>query len=119
MLLAQISDFHIGKAGSPIDIEYRTSEHLRRAVEHINRLEPRPDAVLCTGDLVDEGSPEEYERLAALLAPLTAPFYIVPGNHDDRENLRAAFKDCDYLPAQSFLQYTVDLGPLRLIALDT
>ncbi|WP_394826039.1 phosphodiesterase [Pendulispora albinea] len=119
MLLAQISDFHVGKLGSSIDTEYRTSEHLRRAVEHINRLAPRPDVVLCTGDLVDEGSTEEYARLVALLAELTMPFYVVPGNHDHRENLRAAFGGRGYLPAEGFLQYTVDLGELRLIALDT
>ena len=119
MLLAQISDFHIGVAGSSIDVDYRTSEYLERAVEHLNRLAPSPDAILCSGDLVDEGSPEEYVRLAALLGALKAPYYIAPGNHDHRENLRAAFADRGYLPAEGYLHYVVDVGPLRLIALDT
>ncbi|HWL84598.1 MAG TPA: phosphodiesterase [Polyangiaceae bacterium] len=119
MLLAHISDFHVGRVGSSIDTEYRTSEHLARAVECINSLDPLPDAVLCTGDLVDTGSADEYARLVEILAPLHAPYYLVPGNHDDRENLRAAFAHRGYFPVSGYLQYAVDLEPLRLIALDT
>jgi len=119
MLLAQISDLHIGAAGSAMDVHAHTAEHLARAVEHLNRMDPSPDAVLCTGDLVDEGSPAEYARLAELLTPLRAPYYLVAGNHDDRENLRAAFAHRGYFPAEGFLQYAIDLGPLRVLALDT
>ena len=41
------------------------------------------------------------------------------GNHDDREAMRSVFGDCDWLPDEGFVQYVVDLGGLRLIALDT
>jgi len=39
-------------------------------VAHVNALDPRPDVVLATGDLVEGGKPEEYARLRRLLAPL-------------------------------------------------
>lgn len=116
-VLAQITDMHIGHRGGRMDARYRTAEHLERAVAHLNALRPRPDAVLATGDLVDEGSPEEYERLKALLGPLAMPLFPIPGNHDDREALRAAFPD--RLPAEGFLQYAVEEFPVRLLALDT
>ncbi|MCP3144276.1 phosphodiesterase [Pyxidicoccus xibeiensis] len=119
MLLAQISDFHIGVAGADMDRRFDSAARLERAVQHLIRMEPRPDAVLCTGDLVNDGLPEEYARLAALLKPLPMPWYVIPGNHDDREHLRAAFAHQGYLPAQGFLHYAVELGPLRLIGLDT
>ncbi|HEY0135811.1 MAG TPA: phosphodiesterase [Nannocystis sp.] len=119
MLVAQISDFHVAVPGSQIDRDHQTSAQLERAVAHLGRLRPRPDLVLCTGDLVQDGEGEEYRRLGELLAPLAMPYYLIPGNHDDREALRAAFAGGGYLPAQGLLHYVVDAGPLRLIALDT
>lgn len=119
MLIAQISDLHIGTPDSDVERSSGSSAFLERAVQHLCRMEPRPDAVLCTGDLVHDGRPEEYARLAALLKPLPMPCFVIPGNHDDREQLRATFGHRGYLPAQGFIQYAVDLGPLRLIGLDT
>jgi 3',5'-cyclic AMP phosphodiesterase CpdA len=119
VLLAQITDLHVSTPGSNIDRQCRTAARLEQALQHLSRMDPRPDAVLCTGDLVDNGKPEEYAVLAPLLASLPMPCFLIPGNHDHRENLRAAFAHHGYLPRQGFLQYTVDLGPLRLIALDT
>jgi 3',5'-cyclic-AMP phosphodiesterase len=119
MLLAQITDLHVTTPGSPADRLYRTSEHLARAVAHLIALPRRPDVVIATGDLVDRGDPEEYERLIELLKPLPMPLYVIPGNHDDRANLARAFRDRGYLPESGFLQYAIDEHPLRLIALDT
>ena len=119
VLLAQISDFHVGLPGSDVERRYDSAARLERAERHLCRMEPRPDVVLCTGDLVNDGLAEEYARLAALLKPLSMPCYLIPGNHDDREQLRAAFAGLGYLPARGFLCYVVEAGPLRLIALDT
>jgi len=118
-VIAQISDFHVGKAGSAIEADADTSGALARAVDHLNHLDPRPDAVLCSGDLVDAGSAEEYGRLRAILDRLAPPFYVIPGNHDDRDELRRAMADRGYLPDRGFLHYVVDLGELRVVALDT
>ena len=67
-VIAQITDFHVGLPGSRADVRYRTAEHLAKAVAHLNALEPRPHVVLATGDLVDDGTPEEYARLAIFIA---------------------------------------------------
>lgn len=119
MLIAQITDLHVGTAGGRTDRVFRTADHLQRAVAHLNALRPRPDVVLATGDLVDEGRVDEYQRLRALLEPLAMPVYLIPGNHDDRGNLGRVFDDHRYLPRDGFIQYTVEEWPLRLIALDT
>lgn len=119
VLFAQISDFHVSAEGTTSDERFRAADALARAVRHLAALVPRPDAVVCSGDLVDTGDPAEYARLHALLALLPMPVFLLPGNHDHREHLRAAFADASYLPAEGFLHYAVDLGPMRLIALDT
>jgi 3',5'-cyclic AMP phosphodiesterase CpdA len=119
MLIAQITDTHISTPDSVNDRYFRTPEHLERAVAHLNRLDPRPDVVLATGDLVERGEPQEYARLRAILDRLTMPVYVVPGNHDSREHLARAFADRGYLPAHGFLHYTVEEWPVRLIGLDT
>lgn len=119
MLIAQISDTHVTLPGGRTDLLYRTAEHLERAVAHLNALLPRPDVVLVTGDLIEGGEVAEYERLRSLLAPLRMPVYLIPGNHDDRENLSRVFHD-EYLPRDGgFIQYAVEQWPVRLVALDT
>jgi 3',5'-cyclic AMP phosphodiesterase CpdA len=88
-------------------------------VAHLNRLSPAPDAVLATGDLVDSGDAGEYARLKELLGRLEKPVYLIPGNHDHRDNLRRSFPDHGYLPRAGFLHYTLENWPVRFIALDT
>jgi 3',5'-cyclic AMP phosphodiesterase CpdA len=119
MLIAQISDTHIRGEGVLAYGHIDTSGFLARAVDHILHLDSRPDAVLATGDLVDAGTPAEYARLRHLLSPLPMPVYLIPGNHDDRDALRATFADRPWMPREGFIQYVVDDGPLRLIAVDT
>jgi len=120
MLICQISDLHI-KAGNAL--AYRvvdTAAYLRRCVADILALPQRPDIVVVTGDLTDSGQPEAYAHLRDLLSPLTMPLYLLPGNHDNRDALRAAFPEHAYLrQTDGFIQYAVEAGPLRLLALDT
>lgn len=120
MLIAQITDTHVSTEGSVNDRVLRTPEHLERAVAHLNALSPRPDCVLVTGDLVERGDPREYARFRSIADAIAAPTFVVPGNHDGREGMAAAFADRGYLPTDGgFLQYTVEDWPVRLIGLDT
>jgi 3',5'-cyclic-AMP phosphodiesterase len=77
----------------------------------------RADALLVTGDLADHGAADEYETVRDLLEPLGLPLHVLPGNHDDRATLRRCFG----VPGEGAapVQYAVDLGGLRLVALDT
>lgn len=120
MLLAQISDLHVVAKGKRLFDRIDTVGCLRRAVTHLECLSPRPDFVIVTGDLVDAGSVAEYETLCDLFSGLSIPFALMPGNHDERANLRAMFHDHSYLQASGeFLHYVLEDLPLRLIALDT
>jgi 3',5'-cyclic AMP phosphodiesterase CpdA len=119
MLMAQISDMHLKPPGELLYRRIDTAGFLRRAVAHLNALDPAPDLVLATGDLVDGGKREEYALLREVLGPLKMPVYLIPGNHDAREAMREVFADHSYLPPSGFLQYTIEDRPVRLIALDT
>src|SRR5215475_15847366 len=98
MLIAQISDMHVKAPGELLFGRIDTPAFLARAVAHIEALDPRPDVVLATGDLVEAGKPEEYAHLKRLLAPLSMPVYLIAGNHDARDALRDVFVDHAYLP---------------------
>lgn len=120
MLIAQISDLHIRMPGQKAYGVVDTATFLPPMLAQINRLRPRPDCVLVTGDLTDFGSPDEYAHLRAALQSLEIPYYLIPGNHDDRAGLAEAFPDHAYLrDAGRFMQYTVEEYPLRIVALDT
>jgi len=119
MIIAQISDLHVQPAGQKAYGIVDTNRYLAAAVQQLNRLTPQPDLVVATGDLVDERTEAEYHMLKELLAPLKAPLYFVMGNHDDRATFRQVFPDLPYLPAEGFVQYTLDDFPLRVIVLDT
>ena len=119
MLIAQISDTHVQMPGGLLDRNYDTAGHLARAVRHLNACVPQPDVVLLTGDAVDAGSSAEYGRLREILSELKAPLFVIPGNHDEREAMRLAFEDGNYLPDEGFLHYTLEDWPVRLIGLDT
>jgi Icc protein len=112
-VLVQLSDPHVGADWGNGDSVVR----LAAAVESVRALEPTPDAVLLSGDAADHALDDEYEQVRELLAPLEAPLYVLPGNHDDRGALRRHFD----VPGavEEPVQYAVDLGPLRLVVVDS
>lgn len=119
-LLAQISDLHIMARGKLAYGVVDAATMLCACVSHLLALKRQPDAVAITGDLTDGGRPEEYAVLRELLAPLGMPVYVIPGNHDIREALRAAFADHAYLrQSPDFIQYAIDAHALRIVAIDT
>lgn len=120
MIIAQITDTHIARTGGLVCGAVDSAAALARCVASIMRLEPLPHVVLASGDLVNDGEPEQYRLLRKLLAPLTMPVYLIPGNHDDRDALRAAFPDHRYLQqCGEHVQFVVEGCPVRLVALDT
>lgn len=119
MLIAQITDTHVTAPEVRKMRGTDTGARLAAAVDALAALTPAPDVILATGDLVHDGDAPEHARLRGLLAPLTAPVLVVPGNHDRRDLLRQTFPDHPWLPASGPFNYVVDDFPVRLIALDS
>ena len=115
MLIAQISDIHIGFERD--DPEEPNVRRLRAVLDRLIGSAHHPDLLLLSGDLTEFGDPASYTRLRSLLAACPFPVRVMCGNHDDRARLAAAFPE---MPAtDGFAQYVIDLPGLRLIALDT
>ena len=120
MLIAHLTDLHVRPHGMTANRIVESNRMCANAVRAVLRLKPRPDCVIISGDLTDNGLASEYAELRRLLAPLDMPVYLVPGNHDRRGNFQSAFKDYPGIdPAAEFVQYTVERFPVRLVALDT
>jgi len=83
-LLVQFSDTHIKEPGRLAYAKADTAAGLSRAVEWVNRQRHAPKAVVITGDLTDGGRPAQYAHLRELLSPLRCPYFLMPGNHDNR-----------------------------------
>ena len=76
MLIAQLSDVHVGGA------RY-SQELLHAAIYEINAAEP--DIVVVAGDLTDDGYPDQYPLAKQELEAIACEHVIlVPGNHDAR-----------------------------------
>jgi Icc protein len=119
MLIAQLSDPHLRPKGVLYQGVVDSNAMFEAAIAHLNTLSPQPDLVLITGDIVDEGAPEEYALARGLLAAIRQPLLVIPGNHDEREAFRHSFSDLSTIARSGPLHFVADnVGPVRIIGLD-
>ena len=103
--IAHISDPHVG---SP----YFVPNLMNRVIAELNEL--RPDAVICTGDLTNEGFRQEYKSWIAYADRIEAPIHTVPGNHDSR--------NVGYLHFEDLIgprMWSIDLAGVRIVGVDS
>ena len=117
--IAQISDLHIKPPGTLAYGKVDTGKALERCIATLNAFVPAPDFVVISGDLADTPNTEEYDYLKRLLAPLKLPFAGIPGNHDSRDLMRAAFPDAPYAYSSGALNQKIEVGELDLLLLDS
>jgi len=117
--IAQISDLHIKPPGALAYGRVDTARALERCVAALNAFEPAPDFVVISGDLADTPNTGEYDYLKRLLAPLKLPFAGIPGNHDSRELMRAAFPNTACAFPSGALNQRIEVGELDLLLLDS
>ena len=120
MMIAQISDPHIVAPGTLLYGRVDTAGFLARAVGELNRLDPLARYRRDHRRSRRQGRRRPNTTICAICWRRCAmPVFVIPGNHDAREPLRAAFGGDGYLPRDGFLQYAVEDYPVRLVALDT
>lgn len=119
MLIAHLSDPHLRPRGVLYQGLVDSNAMFEAAVRHLNGLVPAPDVVILSGDLVDEGSPEEYAAAREMLAGIRQPLLIIPGNHDEREAFRRSFPEMPFASESGPLHFADGShGPVRIVGLD-
>jgi len=117
LTIAQITDLHVTSDKDPLN-KKRNARRLRAVLDAIHALQPRPAAIIASGDLVDRGEAEEYLELRAILSDVDIPVHMGLGNHDKRAPFLEAYPDTP-VDEHGFVQYAIDIGDLRFIMLDT
>ena len=103
MLMAQVTDIHLGfDPDNPAEFNRK---RLDQALKALREMTPQPDMLLATGDLVDRGDQESYQRLEDAFSDLPFPVHMCLGNHDLREPFLKQFPDAP--TADGFVQYEV------------
>ncbi len=80
--IIQFSDTHLFADPGQVYGGVNTDQTLRRVVQQILDTETQIDAVIVTGDLVQEEVPAAYARFVSHLSRFSAPVYCIAGNHD-------------------------------------
>nr|CAA6829583.1 MAG: 3',5'-cyclic-nucleotide phosphodiesterase (EC [uncultured Thiotrichaceae bacterium] len=91
--LLQITDTHCYAADDSrlewSDLELYPNKSLIRVLDHLTQLSGDYDALIISGDLVQEETVATYQRLHGILNDFPLPVYILPGNHDVPELMRS------------------------------
>ena len=113
--LLHISDSHLHATADSRMRGVTTYATFLSVLEHAQRDRRWPvDAILATGDIVQDESRAGYERFRAAMEPLGVPVLSVPGNHDD-PNLMS-----EILTSGAFqLGGELRLGPWSIVMLST
>ncbi|MCW8877962.1 MAG: 3',5'-cyclic-AMP phosphodiesterase [Kangiellaceae bacterium] len=112
--LVQITDSHIFEAPEGCLLGLNTRDSFEAVCDRVKREEWRPDAILATGDLSQDASPESYQYLADYFKGMDIPTFWLPGNHDNPETMELYLSNSKVLAAKQLL-----IGHWQVILLDS
>jgi len=111
--LLQFSDPHLFASPQGALRGVQTLASMQRVLAHASGRRLNVDALVCTGDIVND-EPEGYAHFARVLGAFGKPVYCIPGNHDDPQRLRSALAR----PPFQVGGYA-DLGAWRIVLVDS
>ena len=119
--LLHLSDPHLLGGPDPLHGVVDSEALLMQLFDEVQASGARPEAVIFTGDLADQGEPEAYAKLRAIVEPacedLGAKVIWAMGNHDNRANFRTGL--LDQAGNDAPVDHSYFVNGLRVITLDT
>lgn len=112
--VAHISDLHIGSEGGRYP---QAVPRAQRVLEYLSALDPRPDVLVISGDLSDDGTAQQYHEVRSVLAQWPGPWLACPGNRDVRADFAQGV--LGVAATDSPLDQVHEVAGLRLILLDS
>ena len=109
--LIQITDPHIGGRPDYQLLGLDTGHTLDEVLAAVDGVSPAPELMVVTGDVSANASEASYRRFLHKMQRVTAPWYWLPGNHDNPQRM-------DQLAANRRPE-VVSVGNWRLLLLDT
>lgn len=117
--ILQLSDLHRFADPDERLFGIPTRELLEDVLAHVHASGLRPDHVVVTGDHTHDELPETYAAVRELLAPFLDRLWLLPGNHDDRARLRAAFAERIPSDGAGRITFSFRAGDWLCLGLDT
>lgn len=123
--IVQLTDTHIRPAGEKVHGKVDTYENLTHVLQQLRASQQRIDALVLSGDLTDNGSPEAYRRLRDAVEPVAAELgaqtVYVMGNHDERAAFGSELlgNDAAAIDPEITHDSVTEVAGLRIIALDS
>ena len=108
-----ITDCHLNEDRSKDLLGVNTFDSLMAVLGDIKASGKKPDCVLVTGDIAQDGSIAAYETMKEALQDYDCPIRWFPGNHDNRLNMaKVVSRDAE-------LEQVTEIGGWQLVLLDS
>ncbi|NTJ51402.1 metallophosphoesterase [Agrobacterium rhizogenes] len=110
MIVAQATDIHA-------QIDNNNLSRFEKSIAWLAEL--KPDCLVVSGDLVDDGWAEGYSRLGDILRSLPCRSLVLPGNSDDKSVMRSILKDFVGGASPGQLHFAERFDSMLLLGLDS
>ena len=90
--IIQVTDPHLTKDKNTEIRACKTYSSFKRVIHWIDRNE-KPNFILVSGDISDDGSIESYLLYKNKIESLNKPFFSILGNHDNHDNFKLIFQN--------------------------
>lgn len=116
--IVQLTDLHLYRDRKGVLAGVPTWTTFHAMLDLVRRQQADIDYLVLTGDLAQDEAVETYEMLRETLGDWMDRCRIIPGNHDDRGNIRAVFPDL-FDSSEGPLTFSLRCGDWRVVGLDS